>query len=139
MRRVYIRYQDWEDYQNGMWRRVDNEDDWLKQAIEFTGNYRLYGKWMNRVIWEWGRTMLNNLTNPSMNHRAFVGHCACCLAFGCPEYIVRRAWKELTDDQRELADNEAQLAIDKWKDRYRNILKNGNPDVTMAVYQMRLL
>ena len=69
---------------------------------------------MRKVVASWPRTMLNNLTNKSINRRAFLGHCACCYKFKCPEYITRMAWHELTDMQRILADNEAQIIIDSY-------------------------
>lgn len=139
MQRIYVRYQDWEDYQHGMWRKVSNEDEWLQRAIKFTGNHKRYGSWMKKVIYKWPATMLHNLTNPSLNQRAFVGHCACCLAFGCPEYIVRMAWKELTEKQRVLADKVAQETIDEWKEKYRNTLTSGKNGAIMKEYQMKLL
>lgn len=122
-----------------MWRKVDNEEEWLKRAIKFTGNHKLYGKWMKKVVYKWPATMLNNLTNPSLNQRAFVGHCACCLAFGCPEYIVRMAWKELTEKQRVLADKVAQETIDEWKEKYRNTSTHGSKGAITKEYQMMLL
>ena len=78
--RIYIPYFDWEDWINGMWRTVDKSEyeKYLKWAIEFTGNHLEYGNAMSLVIGKWENTMLHNLTNQSMNKRAFLGHCACC-------------------------------------------------------------
>lgn len=139
IKRVYIRYQDWEDWRHGMWRKVDNEEEWLNKAVEFTGNHTLYGKWMREAIKRWPLTMLHNLTNTSVNRRAFIGHCAVCLAIGCPEYIVRMAWKRLTEEQRILADKEAEETYQKWKSEYLNTLKLGNNGVIRRAFQMKLL
>lgn len=108
---------EWEDFKNGMWRTLpkDEEHDMLVKVIEFTGDHVKYGEAMKRVVYEWPRTMLNSLTNTSINHRAFVGQCACCIEFNCPGYITRMAWKELTNTQRFLADAVAQKVIDSWK------------------------
>lgn len=116
MKQLYIPYWDWEDWLNGMWRKLDPEEEqnMLNKAIEFTGDYKKYGGAMKRVIIEWPKTMLNSITNKSINRRAFLGHCACCLEFGCPEYITRMAWKELTERQRRDADIVAQSVIDHW-------------------------
>lgn len=118
-KRVYIKWYEWEDFQNGMWRTVGEveENDFLIKAIDFTGDHVRYGNAMKQVVNLWPKTMLHNLTNPSMNKRAFLGHCACCWYFNCPEYITRRAWKELTEEQRFLADKVAQETINKWNDR----------------------
>ena len=105
-----------------MWRRVSKEDEEsiLKLAVEFTGNWQEYGESMKQVVYLWPRTMLNSLTNNSINQRAFVGHCACCLKHGIPEYITRSAWKHLTDQQRNDADEIAQKVIDSWKILHNN-------------------
>ena len=113
---VYIPYWDWEDWKCGMWEKVniDEEKQMLERAIKFTGNHQLYGKAMREVVLEWPKTMLNSLTNVSINRRAFLGHCAVCYKINIPEYIVRAAWKRLTEKQRVLADNEAQKTINEW-------------------------
>lgn len=125
MNQIYIPYWEWEEWKAGMWRKLNKneEPNMLDQAIQFTGNWSLYGAAMKRVVYEWPRTMLNTLTNPSVNQRAFVGHCACQLEFNCPEYITRAAWKELTDRQRWDADAIAQKVIDNWKIEYANKIR----------------
>lgn len=116
----YTPYTEWEDWINGMWRKlpVDEENEYIEKAILFTGNHLLYGAWMKVVINVWPCTMLNSMTNVSINRRAFLGHCACSLAFDCPEYITRIAWHRLTEDQRMLADRVAQEIINKWVREY---------------------
>ena len=120
IKQVWIPYWDWEDFNNGMWRKLESKDEeiFLNKAIEFTGNHLLYGEAMMKVIIAWPKTMINSLTNTSINQKAFVGHCACAFEFNCPEYITRMAWKELTDTQRDLANNEAQNTINEWKRKY---------------------
>lgn len=90
---VWTPYIEWEDWLNGMWRKVETgeRDELLRQAIEFTGNWERYGAAMREVILAWPRTMLNHLTNTSINQRAFVGHCAVCFKVGMPESVTREA------------------------------------------------
>ena len=121
MKQQYIHYLEWEDFHAGMWRRSDDEAGDLVKAIEFTGNAERYGAAMKRVVKEWPRTMLHNLTNASMNKRAFVGHCAVCLELDIPEYITRLAWRELTEEQRIAADAVAEETIAQWKKEYERI------------------
>jgi len=73
MIQVYTPYWEWEDWINGMWRKLpeDQEKQMIESAIEFTGNHILYGAWMKIVINLWERTMLNSITNNSINKRAF--------------------------------------------------------------------
>jgi hypothetical protein len=122
--RVYIPYWEWEDWINGMWGKSENEDNDLKCAIEFTGDHEKYGNAMRKVIDAWPKTMLNSLTNTGINRRAFLGRCAVTFTTGIPEYITRIAWKELTDEQRELADAQAQKYINEYEKKYRSIYSN---------------
>lgn len=141
IKQVYIHYLEWEDFHAGMWRRSSDEVADLESAIEFTGDHIRYGAAMRRVIKAWPRTMLHNLTNPSINKRAFLGHCAVCLELEIPEYITRMAWAKLTNEQRRLADEVAQKTIDEWKVEYENTLKHGKAGVTpkesRTLFQMK--
>ena len=112
----YVPYWEWEDYINGMW----GKDERLQEAIEFTGDHIKYGNAMKEVIEAWPRTMLNSLTNTSINKRAFLGHCAVCYKLGICESTTRAAWKELTDQQRYDADKVAQETVNNWLHDYRN-------------------
>jgi len=121
LKQYWTPYWEWEDWLNGMWRTIpleSEESEYLKKAINFTGDWVKYGTAMEQVIHAWPRTMLNALTNPSLNKRAFLGHCACCYEFKCPEYIVRNAWKELTEQQRIDADAIAYVLIDQWTEKF---------------------
>lgn len=144
MIRVYKPYWLWEDWLNGMWIRQSkiNEEVMLKKASSFTGDHVEYGKAMREVVKSWPNTMLNSLTNVSINRRAFLGHCAVSYKIQCPEYITRMAWKLLTDDQRKLADLEATKTILQWerehKERLMNTSINGNPGATKMGFQMKL-
>jgi len=99
----------------------EKKNIWVRDLPKFNGVYHLeYGSAMKEVITAWPRTMLNSLTNPSINKRAFLGHCAVSFKLGISEAITRAAWKELTDTQRYLADLVAQSTIDEWKIKYEN-------------------
>ena len=117
-KRVYHHFLDWEEVDHNMWGTVNNRAHYLKKAIDFTGNHKLYGRFMMRVVTEWKASSENALTDSGLNQRAWVGHAACALAMGCPEDIVREAWGYLTDEQRLLANKEADNAIAVWQDAY---------------------
>jgi len=116
--RVYHHYLDWEEINFNMWGTVENRKKYLKKAIDFTGDHKKYGRFMMRVINEWPISCENALTDNSLNQKAWVGHAACALAIGCPEDITREAWGLLTDEQRLLANKEADRAIECWKINY---------------------
>lgn len=116
IKQIWVPYWEWEDYINGMWKKGDESR--LREAVEFTGSWQVYGAAMLDVLFAWPKTMLNSLTNPSINKRAFLGHCAVFYKLGIQESITRIAWKELTDTQRYYADLIAQQTIDEWKNEY---------------------
>lgn len=117
IRQQFVPWWEWEDYINGMWRRLSKEEEegMSQAAIEFTGDWQKYGKAMGEVLEAWPKTMLHNLSNTSINRRAFLGHCACQYQIQCPEYLVRSAWKELSDKQRFDADEIAEYHIKSWE------------------------
>ena len=105
-----------------MWSK--GSDEQLQPAIEFTGDWERYGEAMGEVIQAWPRTMLNSLTNTSINRRAFLGHCAVCFKLQIPESITRQAWGLLTDQQRYDADAIAEKHIKHWEYEYsRSLIK----------------
>lgn len=118
IKQIYVPYWEWEDWINGMWKKGDETR--LREAIEFTGDHVIYGNAMKEVITAWPRTILNTLTNPSVNKRAFLGHCAVCFKLGIAESVTRMAWKHLTDQQRYDADKVAQETINDWLNDYRS-------------------
>ena len=121
IKQQWVPYWEWEDWINGMWAKGDESK--LQQAIDFTGDSLAYGDAMKEVVEAWPRTMLNSLTNPSINKRAFLGHCAVCYKLGIQESITRMAWFKLTNEQRTAADKVAQETIDDYRNKlvHRNV------------------
>jgi hypothetical protein len=117
--RVYHSHDKWEEIPAGMWSDVDDRKAMLQRAIDFTGDHALYGSYMMRVIREWPISCENALTDQALNKRAWVGHAACAMAIGCPEDITRQAWGMLSDEQRLLANKEADGALRAWEHAYR--------------------
>lgn len=126
MKQIYHAFIDWECYKNGMWGRVDPDEelDMLNQAIDFTGNHIEYGKAMRRVIEEWPITCEHHLTDKSINRKAHIGHCAVSLQLGIPEYITRMAWGHLTQEQQDKANKQAETAIEEYERTYNSIHQN---------------
>lgn len=116
--RVYHPHDRWEEIPAGMWGDVEDRKAWLKKAIAFTSNHKLYGSFMMKVVVFWPISCENALTDSSLNQKAWIGHAACAMAIGCPEDITREAWGMLTDEQRLLANKEADRAIRVWRYAY---------------------
>jgi len=90
----------------------------LPKAVEFTGNAVLYGCWMMKALEMWPISCEQNLSHKSNNRQAWIGHAACFLAIGSPEDVTREAWWMLTDEQRDLANAQADIAIADFEKRY---------------------
>jgi hypothetical protein len=118
MKRIWVPIDQWEEIKANMWGDVPNRSRWLERAVIFTGNHRLYGRFMQRVVREWPNSCRNALTDANLNRRAWIGHAACALALRCPEDITRQAWGLLTHDQRQMANRQADRAIHAWELRY---------------------
>ena len=118
IKQVFHPYWDWEEIDHNMWGSVPNRKAMLNKAIKFTGDHKKYGRFMQRVVSEWPISCENALTDPHINKRAWVGHAAAALAISCPEDITREAWKHLSDEQKLLANQEADRAIQAWQHNY---------------------
>lgn len=124
LKQIYHPYWLWEETKFNMWGDVENHDTFLRRAIKFTGDHKLYGRWMKKVIKDWKYSCEHNLSNNSSNRQAYIGHAACAYAFKCPEHIVREAWWHLTDEQRTLANKEADNAIESWERNNKYLIIN---------------
>lgn len=102
-----------------MWNLPVDANAQLNQAIEFTGDYRLYGRWMMKVAEIWPNSCENALTDYSLNRKAWIGHAAVALALKIPESVTRKAWGYLNYEQQLLANNQADRAIRVWEYAYR--------------------
>jgi hypothetical protein len=100
-----------------MWGSTKNKEGCLKIAIDFTGDYVLYGMYMIKVADNWKYSCEHNLSHSSQNKQAWIGHAACAYALCLPEDIVRKAWSHLTEEQQILANKEADKAIKYWEEK----------------------
>ena len=118
LKQEWRQLRDWEEVAANMWGEVVDKKSALETAIAFTGDHKLYGSYMRRVCNEWPNSCINALTDPHLNQRAWLGHAAVAMAHNIPEDITREAWSYLTDEQKYLANAEAEREIKAWKMRY---------------------
>lgn len=119
MKRIWHHFEKWEEAL--MWDATPSEDrvELLAQAIKFTGNAKLYGEWMLKVLDQWPVSCEQNLSNISANRRAWIGHAASYLAVKATEDVTREAWGHLTQEQQDEANGMADEAIREWHRRQR--------------------
>jgi hypothetical protein len=142
IKQIFIPYWKWECYKNKMYNKITQEEEIYKRKLcsNLLNNTNEFSLSMENVINSWKYTMINHLSNKSINRKAFVGQCAAYYKYQIPEYITRDVWKTINKKKCILANNEAIKHIEKWEynRKLKNILKFGNQDVIIEDYQMRL-
>ena len=121
MERKYHPYTDWEDYKNGQYKRsVDNERELILKAKALLKDKQAFETACKNVMKEWPISCEQNLTNLSINRIAWMGQAACCLRYGCPDYITKLAWGLLTQKSMDEANKIAGQIISIWECNYNN-------------------
>lgn len=109
----------------------------INECVLFMSNSDLFGEAMHDVSVNWVNSMINFLTNDSINQKSYIGQCAVFYRLGIQESITRYCWKQLSESNRHKANLQAIKNINLWKDKYINSLMNGKKGVTITGYQMK--
>lgn len=119
MKQVFHHYTIWEDFKNGMYDEVkEGRKDRVQTAVKILSDLDLLYICMKRVTAEWKYATEQNLTNPSINHQAFLGQAACNIHAGVKEDETREAWGYLTNAQRCAANKVADRVDYEWQRKY---------------------
>lgn len=118
MMRKYYHYTEWEDFQSGMYNETkDGQEDRIQLAIKCLTDDSLCYRYMKMVTDYWKKACEQTFTN-RMNHRSFLGQCACFIFGGCRDNETRRAWWFLTEEQRQNANRIADRVYQEWRLEY---------------------
>lgn len=125
MERIYHPYYEWEDYQGGMYDELKaGREQRVIIAGELLSDTFILNRFMKEVTARWIKATEHNLTNNGCNRKAWLGQAACHLYAGVKEDETREAWKQLTDEQRKLANETAKSIILKWEAEHEESLRN---------------
>lgn len=119
MRRVFHRYERWEDHAAGMFAPLVTEQMVL-DAASILGDSSKSWEAMRAVATKWKYSAELNLSNRSRNRQAWIGQAACCFACGATEDATKQAWRSLTDTQRSIANWNADRVIAEWEHNFRS-------------------
>lgn len=122
MRRVYFHHEHREE--GPMWRVVagiEARQNFIDASANLMRDCDRFLSAMLRVVDEWPNSCLTVMTADSMNHRAWFGHAGCFLATGSPEDCTRLGWHTLNESEQLAANYTADLAIEVWRGRQRQI------------------
>ena len=122
MERIYHHYNKWEDYHNGLYHttQVDNIEELVGRCADLLKNCDAFYLVMINVVKEWRIASEVNLTNISRNRQAWLGQSSCCYKYKAPEYVTKLAWRTLTKEQQDKANDTADRIIYEWGKIYIN-------------------
>ena len=119
MKRIWKPYQQWEDYQHGMYnttiKKSEHEVEALteksRKLLAHPDDFYINAK---EMLYKWTTAADVNLSIASRNRQAWVGQATCCYVYGVPEYITKYAWRLLTVTQQIQANEIANSIIELW-------------------------
>lgn len=117
MKRIYHNIKLWEDYNNGMYKKIKKSDEeiYIEKACSLLKDKKLLKKIMKLVITNWKYSSEVNLTNNGCNQQAWLGQASCCYLYKVPEYLTKEAWNLLSINEQNIANNIADKIILEWK------------------------
>lgn len=125
-KRQHYHYRDLEEYgpNGGMWAIPSGKDRrrYIDATSALMANPAAFTDAMRLALTDWPRSVENALTNPSLNHRAWIGHAACYLATGSPEETTRLGWHELDEAEQDAANAAADTVIGEWRSAHAGLL-----------------
>jgi hypothetical protein len=141
MKQFYATIYEMECVKNGMYSSFINESK-VKKSIELLSNLSLFENEINNVFSNWKISTCVNLSNKSINRKAWLGQSACLIHHSANEKETKKAWFELTEQQQIKANKIAEIKIKEfekvWNGKLESILKLGSKDATLMEYQMKL-
>lgn len=118
MKQFFIHYERWEDYNAGMYttRRPNNQHVIFSyNLLRDSEKFYVAGK---NMITDWPISTKVNLTNPSINKKAWIGQASCFYIHGSTEEETILAWWMMREEERTNANNVALNIIEEWKNTY---------------------
>lgn len=119
-KRVYRHYLECEEYEGMMWKVLPPADrvDMPDKSAALMIDYEAFLASCLLVLDEWPNSCDVNLSATVINHQAWIGHAACYLNHGATEDLTRLGWRMMSEEQQELANLAADIAIIEWRDRF---------------------
>jgi hypothetical protein len=121
MDRVYAPFGEWEDYHAGLYAEpgmtADQDRVWAQRLLSDPPALYAAMRW---VVEAWETACAVVFTSP-MNHRAWLGQSAACIAGQVPAKTTKEAWWLLSETQQHNANAVADAVILEWRSaRCRN-------------------
>lgn len=119
MKRIFHPWTKWEEVGHGMWRVISAEEKekYANQAADLMRDCDKFESAMRLASNQWIFSCEHNLSDISINRKAWIGHAGCCLELGSPEDATRMGWWFLNQEEQDKANNAADRVILEWEDR----------------------
>lgn len=126
MKQIFHHYTEWEDFQSGMYNPpclasietgITSEER-MEKVVELFSDKELCYEYMSKVVHEWKIAAEQNLTNPIVNRRAWIGQCACFMYAGVHDEETRKAWCMMEQRIQIQANKIAEKVIREWEHEY---------------------
>lgn len=113
-----------EEFKTQMWKAVPVElrDGYINKSADLMVNPDAFFSAMCDAINQWPNSCEAALTASTMNHQAWIGHAGCAINHDAPEDLTRLAWRTLTQEQQDKANEAADRAIAYWAAKYKEKL-----------------
>jgi hypothetical protein len=117
-KRIYHRHEGWEDFKAGMYRLPSKNDSihQVSSARMMLSQVSLFFTLATKMVEEWKTCAEANLTNPSLNHQAWIGHASACYFCGASESQAIEAWHQLDYAEQLAANRIADEVIANWRE-----------------------
>jgi hypothetical protein len=125
MKQIYHHYSQWEDYQNGMYETIDESEHprHINLSVDLLSDPVECKTAMQNVIDNWPKSTEHNLTDKSINRRAWLGQAACCYVNKTPSEVTRQAWSNILPNNQGMANYIATQIIKQWERKHLIKLK----------------
>jgi len=106
----------WEDFRNGLYNSsCERYDEKVHLSIDLLSDQEEFYIVAVDMFKAWSYSAEQNLTDNSINKKAWIGQASCCFNHKAPDYATIEAWWKLSDETRVKANETALKALKKWQ------------------------
>ena len=118
MKRIWINYNKWEDYKNGLFetKKLQNEGFLIDECVKLLSDQNKFYSCGVEMINAWSNSANHNLSDIKANRKSYIGKAVCNFIIGANIKTTIKAWNTLSDETKELANNTALSLISYYEE-----------------------